>query len=127
MPFAPSGSERGRNRCRWSGPASDSSGGFVEQDVISAQQELGAIADQVTNLVTTGALSSQNGNALIAKLNNAIVNLDSEKTIAGVNQLDAFINQTNAFLKSGKLDSIEAQTLITDIDLAIAAALANPI
>jgi hypothetical protein len=41
--------------------------------------------------------------------------------------MDAFLNQTNAFLKSGKLDSTDAQTLIDGIDEAIAGALACPI
>jgi hypothetical protein len=97
------------------------------QTVLSAQQELGAITYQVKALVSTGILASGKGNALIAKLNNAIVSLNGGNTITCVNQLDAFINQTNAFLETGKIDSIDALTLIADIDLAIAAALAKPI
>lgn len=97
------------------------------QTVLSAQQELGLIINQVTDLVTKGVLDSGNGNALIVKLNNAIASLNKGNTTAGDNQLNAFINQTNAFLKSGKLDSTDAQELISEIDLAIAAALASPI
>jgi hypothetical protein len=96
------------------------------QTVLSSQQELGVIINQVTNLVTYGVLSSQNGNALIVKLNNALSSLNKGNTIAGVNQLDAFISQTDALLKSGKLDSTDTLTLITDIDETIAAALASP-
>jgi hypothetical protein len=97
------------------------------QTVLSAQQELGVIITQVQAMVASGILDSGNGNALIAKLNNAISSLNSGNTISGVNQMDAFIHQTDAFLKSGKLDSADAQTLISDIDLAIKAALTSPV
>jgi hypothetical protein len=97
------------------------------QTVLSAQQELAQIVTQVTAMVANGVLDSGNANALITKLNNAITSLNSGNTITGDNQMNAFINQTNAFLKSGKLDSTDAQTLISDIDLAIAAALVSPI
>jgi hypothetical protein len=99
----------------------------VTQTVLSAAQELGLIITQVTTMVTSGILDSGNGNALIVKLNNAISSLNQGNTTAGDNQLNAFINQTNAFLKSGKLDGADAQELITEIDLAIAAALVGPI
>jgi hypothetical protein len=113
----------------YSGDANNapSTSGVFTQTVLSAQQELAQIITQVTNMVTSGILDSANGNALITKLNNAITSLNSGNTITGDNQMNAFINQTNAFLKSGKLDSTDAQTLIDDIDLAIAAALVSPI
>jgi hypothetical protein len=98
----------------------------LTQTVLTAQQELGVIITQVTTLVANGVVSSAHGNALIAKLNNAIASLNNGNTIAGVNQLNAFINQADAFVNSGGLDSTDEQTLIDDIDLAIAAALANP-
>ena len=104
-----------------------STSALFSQTVLSAQQELVAIINQVTAMVTNGILNSNLGNALITKLNNAITSLTKGNTVAGVNQLDAFINQTNAFLKSGKLDSTDAQELIDEIDLAIEAALAQPI
>jgi Bacterial Ig-like domain (group 3)/Chlamydia polymorphic membrane protein (Chlamydia_PMP) repeat len=104
-----------------------STSAVVTQTVLSAQQELGLIINQVTDMVTKGLLDSGNGNALIVKLNNAISSLNQGNITAGDNQLNAFINQTNAFLKSGKLDSTDSQELINEIDLAIAAALANPI
>lgn len=62
-----------------------------------------------------------------AGLSNAITSLNNGHITAGVNQLNALINQTNAFLKSGRLDSADAQTLIDDIDLAIEAALTQSI
>ena len=93
------------------------------QTVLSAQQELWLIINQVTDLVTKGILDSGNGNAMIVKLNNAISSLNRGNTIAGDNQMNAFLNQTSAFLKAGKLDSLDAQMLIDGIDSAIVAAL----
>jgi hypothetical protein len=92
------------------------------QTVLSATQEIALIVDQVNALVTTGILSSGDAIALTVKLKNAITNLDSGKTADGVNLLNALINQVNAFLKSKRLTSTEAQTLISAIDEAIAAA-----
>jgi hypothetical protein len=97
------------------------------QTVLSAQQELAQIVDQVNALMTAGTLSNTSGNALIVKLNNAITSLNNGNTIAGDNQLNAFINQTNAFLKAGKLDSTDEQTLVNEIELAIEATLVSPI
>jgi hypothetical protein len=99
----------------------------LTETVLSAQAELDLIIVQVNAMVSSGILDSGNGNALIVKLNNAITNINSGNTTAGDNQMNAFINQANAFLKSGKLDSTDVQMLINDIDLAIAAALAQPI
>src|SRR5262249_16912640 len=65
-------------------PASSAS---LTQTVYSAQQQIGATSTQVTSLVTGGALSSGNGNALTAKLNSATANLNSGNTSAGINQL----------------------------------------
>jgi hypothetical protein len=93
------------------------------QTVIDADQELNVIADQVYGLIYSGMLSSGNGNALLVKLNNAIASLNKDNTSAGVAQMNAFINEAQAFLKAGKLDSIDEQALIADAGLAITAAL----
>ena len=95
--------------------------------VLSAQQQIALIVNQVNALVTAGILDSGNGNALIVKLNNAIASLNSGNTTAGVNQLNAVINQVNAFVKSGKLTSTDAQAILSAINEAIAVALASPI
>jgi predicted outer membrane repeat protein len=99
----------------------DSIGGF-EQDVLTAQQVVGPIADQVNSLVSGASLSSGNGTALTTKLNSGIASLNGGKTTAGINQLNAFINQVTAFQKNGKLTSDQAQALISAANLAITAA-----
>jgi hypothetical protein len=96
--------------------------GNLTETVYSAQQQDTQIINQVNNLVTTGVLSSGNGNALIVKLNSATSSLNAGNTAAGVNQLNAFINQVNAFQKSGQLTSAQAQSLIAAANLAINAA-----
>jgi hypothetical protein len=90
--------------------------------VLSAQQEIGLTVNQVNAVVTSGALSSGNGNALTTKLNSAVTNLNGGYTTAGVNQLNAFINQVTAFQKNGKLTNDQAQSLISAANLAITAA-----
>jgi hypothetical protein len=98
--------------------------GTVEQNVMSAQQALGQIIDQVNALVTAGTISSGNGNALIVKLNNAITSLNKDNTTtAAIGQMNAFINQTQAFLSAGKLQNSDEQTLIADVDQVITAVL----
>jgi streptogramin lyase len=103
-------------------PSFIASTGSLSQSVQSAQQQIGGTVTQVNNLVSSGALNSGNGNALIVKLNSATASLNAGNITAGVNQLNAFINQVNAFKKSGTLTSAQAQALINAANLAIAAA-----
>jgi hypothetical protein len=92
------------------------------QIVLSAQQEIALLCNQVDGLVNAGILNKGNGNALCVKLNNAIASLNRGDTTAGVNQLNAFINQVTIFQKTGKLTNAQAQALIGPANLAIIAA-----
>jgi len=65
----------------------------------------------VQDLVTSGVLNKGQSNALIVKLKAATQNLDAGNTKAATNELNAFINQVNAF-KGKQLSSTEAQVLI---------------
>src|SRR5262249_18711183 len=56
------------------------SSGSLTQTVLSAQQEIRQTSNQVNALVTTGILSSGNGNALTAKLNSATASLNAGNT-----------------------------------------------
>jgi hypothetical protein len=96
--------------------------GSLSETVLSAQQETSVIGNQVNNLVNAGSLSSGNGTALTAKLNNATANLNGGHTNAGVNQLKAFINQVNAFVTSGTLTAAQGQALTSAAKAAITAA-----
>jgi hypothetical protein len=92
------------------------------QTVLSAQQEIALICNQVDALVSAGVLNKGNGNALCVKLSNAIDSLNRGDTTAGINQLNAFINQVTIFQKTGNLTSDQAQALIGPANLAIKAA-----
>jgi hypothetical protein len=96
--------------------------GSLTETVLSAQQEITVIGNQVNNLVNAGLLSSGNGNALTAKLSSATASLTGSHTNAAVNQLKAFINQVSTFVQSGTLPSAEGQALISAAKAAITAA-----
>ena len=64
------------------------------------------------DLVTAGVLNPDQGNALTATLQAAILQLSSNNGTAAVSLLQAFINQVSAFITAGILSSAEGQPLI---------------
>ena len=68
--------------------------------------------DEINVLVDNGILNQGQGNSLIVKLENAEHLLDKENPGAASNILSAFINQVEAFIKSGVLPLPDGQTLI---------------
>lgn len=94
----------------------------TSQDVLSAQQEAGQLADQVAALVDAGVLKNGSGNALIAKLDHAATALDNGHTIRGVIDLVDFIDKVRDLRRAHKLDRADAHALIADAKAAIAAA-----
>lgn len=91
--------------------------------ILTALQKIALIQDQVNQLKSAGFLSSGNSNALMVKLDAAIASLNRGNKISAANQLNAFINQVNAFKKSGKLSQADAQSLIAGANDAITTAL----
>jgi PKD repeat protein len=81
--------------------------------VMSAQDALRWIAANVVANITT--LNGGQKNSLIVKLNNAADSLDRGNTGAANNQLNAFLNEVQADLGSGKISSSQAATLTTDV------------
>jgi hypothetical protein len=73
---------------------------------------IGDILDDIENLIDTGVLSQGQGNAFIAILGAAEKMLNEGNTIAACNQLHAFINQVNAYIKAEILSVEEGQSLI---------------
>jgi hypothetical protein len=57
----------------------------------------------VAGLVDEGVLNSGNANALIQKLETAARQLDAGKTNVVCAQLETFINQVEALIRTGKL------------------------
>jgi hypothetical protein len=90
--------------------------------VLSAQEQIGMLVNQVRALVAGGTLNSGNGNALTVKLNNALASLNNGNTNAGINQLSAFINQVNGLKSSGALPAAQAQAFVNAANQAIVSA-----
>jgi len=69
---------------------------------------------KVENIVNIGVLKQQQGKGLIAKLNEALKNLNKAKPNKRVacNKLSDFIDQVNAYINSGILTPIQGQALI---------------
>ena len=76
--------------------------------VQTPQQAIGSIAAYVQNL---GALNAGERNSLLAKLNAAAAAAGRGDTTAAHNELNAFVNELQADVKTGKLSSAQAGTL----------------
>ena len=91
--------------------------------MLTPRQGTAGLIDQVHSLVAQGALSDGQGNALIAKLDGVIKQLEKGKTKSAVNELKAFISQVNDFMNSTPpiLMPAEGQPLIDAANAIIAA------
>jgi hypothetical protein len=70
------------------------------------------ILDDIEDLTDTGVLNQGQGNALIAKLEAAERMFNEGNTMAACNELQAFINQLEAYVRAGILSVEEGQSLI---------------
>jgi hypothetical protein len=75
----------------------------------------------VSELVTNNDLAANNAQPLQAKLSAALASINRGNTNAAEGQLNAFINQVNADIKTGKLSQLIGQSLIDQANAAIAA------
>ena len=75
-------------------------------------QAIQALINNVESLVAQGVLNHGNGNALISKLEAARKQLERGHIRPTGNQINAFINQVDAFIRSGKLTPQQGQPLI---------------
>jgi hypothetical protein len=109
------------------GRIADKDGGFTDHTaaitVQTPQQGATGLIEQVRGLISQGVLSDGQGNALIAKLERAIKQLEKGKTNTTINELQAFINQVNDFMNLTPpiLTSAEGQPLIDAANAIIAA------
>jgi hypothetical protein len=83
---------------------------------LSPQERLGGLIEEVEDLVAAGSLNHGQGNALIAKLDQAIKNLDKGKPETALNVLNAFTNQVTDLVNSGVLTPEEGQELMEAAD-----------
>lgn len=72
-----------------------------------------ALIENIISMIEEGLLSEGNGNALIVKIKNAIKSLEKCNTTAANNQINAFINQSEAFVRNGILTEEQGELLIT--------------
>ncbi len=82
----------------------------------SVGRKLAEMIYEVSNLVSWGNLTAGNGNALNAKLNAAIQKVNQGNNNAAINQLSAFNNQVDAFVRTGKLVPEFGETLTAETD-----------
>jgi probable HAF family extracellular repeat protein len=85
----------------------------------TSDELIDVVSDGVDALVATGALNGGQGNSLGAKLEAAARALAGGRVRAATNQLEAFLNQLQALVRSGRLTEAQAQPLIAAVETAI--------
>jgi hypothetical protein len=73
----------------------------------------------IQSLVHSGKLNPGQANPLIVKLNAAKKNINHENTQVATSELNAFIKEVNADIKTGKFSSTDGQTLIDETNAVI--------
>jgi hypothetical protein len=84
------------------------------------QETIDAIAEDVASLPDAGSVSEGEVNALQTKLDAALTRIAKGKPKEAANALDAFVNQVEAMVRSGKLTAGEGQQLIDAAQALIA-------
>jgi hypothetical protein len=84
-------------------------------------QIIGVLQDVVQALADDGANLPAGGNSLQAKLDAALAAVGRGNTKAAAGSLNAFINQVEALISSGRLTAVEGQSLIDQATAAIGA------
>jgi hypothetical protein len=79
---------------------------------LTPQDAIELLMDDVEALLEAGTLTQDQAAGLMDKLEAAIASLDRGNATAACNQLQAFINQANAFINANILSLGEGQTLI---------------
>jgi hypothetical protein len=106
------------------GRIADRDGGFTDYTVavtvLTPQQGILGIIDQVNDLVDEGILKQAEGHALIVKLQSALDQLGHNDGSA-INKLEAFIHDVQALIKSRRLAPEIGQPLIDEANAIIAA------
>ena len=74
----------------------------------------------IDDLVSTGAIDGRQANALTSKIEGVLEKIDRGQINAAINQMWAFVNQVEAWIRSGKLTLEEAQPLLDLADSVIA-------
>jgi len=70
------------------------------------------VINTIQGLQAAGVLNKGQANSLIVKLQHAIDSLNTKTDKTACNQLQAFVNEVNAYLQSGKLTPAEADSIL---------------
>lgn len=81
--------------------------------VLTAAAALDSLAAQVRRLVSSAAISSGNGNSLLAKVDAAAKSLGKGNVTPALNQLGALLNEIDAMESSGRISASDAAMLRT--------------
>ena len=84
-------------------------------------QDLNKVIDDIETLADSGNFDINEGetNSLITKLENAIDKILADKISGAVGTLQAFINQIESFIKSGKIPSADGNAIISEVQQVI--------
>jgi len=91
----------------------------VSVTVLSPEEQVEAITDEVLLWLDEGLINNGQSNALESKLEGAIAKLDEGNATAAVNKLEAFINQVRALVQSEQVPADEGDALIAVAQAAI--------
>jgi hypothetical protein len=81
--------------------------------ILTPAQAIPAVITTIEGLQGAGVLNGGQANSLIVKLKHAIDSLDSKPgQPTACNQLQAFVNEVNAYVSAGKLTQAQADTLL---------------
>jgi PKD repeat protein len=100
----------------------DSGGNTATVTVLTPGQGISSLTDLVDQLVSSGALSSANGNSLVVSLNAAADQIGAGNNATAINQLQAFLNKVDSMVKTGKLTAAQGADLTAMAQRIIAAA-----
>jgi len=87
--------------------------------VMTQSQAAAEAKGLIQALLSAGKLKNGNANSLSVKLDAAIASFDSGQSGAGVNQLNALLNEINAMVSSGRLSASDASALVEAINRII--------
>ncbi len=86
--------------------------GAYERTTTTTHAQIATLRAEVEQLIDGGILKKGPGHALMTKLDGALQKLEHGNTRAAANQLQAFVNQVEAFHKAKKLTTAQAQPLL---------------
>jgi probable HAF family extracellular repeat protein len=92
----------------------------LQTSVAPPDGDIGGLQDSVDDLANAGTLTGGESNSLNSKLEAANRQCERGNETAARHQIQAFINQVNAMIDSGRIDASTGQALIDDAEALLA-------